>query len=284
MSVGPSSLLGRCVFATRRGLAVHGDGALAEFMSAPQMVEFRGRGGDSQALPAPGETVVFRRVVHYECGSQAGLLDLIGVLESRRDASNRPGFAGAGVAVGHRALEAYAPALQEAQALARQADAALAEGSVERWRQRPDPEAADGQRRRFRPEQQGERRTILLHALAPAAGESAVEALRQIAWVDRYAGAEVRLYEQPRAGSVPVDGTLFAHTRQSKQREIDALEAGLRDAYEQRLDEIEHEYQEALAAATRWSPQTSGSASLSAPDESGGRKSGGGEGSSRGCS
>lgn len=259
MSQGASAILGRCAFATVRGLTVHGSGALAGLSGFPQAVEFRGRGGDDHALPAGHEQVVFRRVVRYQEGTapeRGGRLDLIGALVRRLDASRRAGYAGACVAVAHRDLEAYAAALDEAQELVRQVDEVIAEGSAARWSR----EARGGReagRRRFAFEGRGAGRVLWLHRGTAAEADPALvpEVLRQLAWLDAYALTGVLIFPAARPGSRAVDSDLIAGCRRAKQQEIEGVEAGFRAEFERRLAEIEYEYQAATRAAEPSSPR-----------------------------
>ncbi|ABM62483.1 hypothetical protein [Halorhodospira halophila] len=252
MTEGAPAILGRCAFATVRGLTVHGSGALAGLAGFPQAVEFRGRGGDDHALPAAKEQVVFRRVVRYQDGADpepGGRLDLIGTLVRRLDASRRAGYAGACVAVAHRNLEAYATALDEAQGLIRQVDEVLAEGSAARWLREADSGRGAG-RRRFGFEGRGPGRVLWLHrsTAAEADPELVPEALRQLAWLDEHALTGVLIFPAVRPGSRAVDSGLIAGCRRAKQQEIEGVEAGFRAEFERRLAEIEYEYQAAARA------------------------------------
>ncbi|MBK1727724.1 hypothetical protein, partial [Halorhodospira neutriphila] len=68
MSRPGGAVLGRCAFATARGLTLRAGGVLAGLEEAPQALEFRGRGGDLRPLPRPGEEIVFRRVLRGPAG------------------------------------------------------------------------------------------------------------------------------------------------------------------------------------------------------------------------
>ncbi|MFP4146555.1 MAG: hypothetical protein ACLFSI_02445 [Halorhodospira sp.] len=242
-------LLGRCAFATVRGLRVYGDGALAALHGFPQVVEFRSRGGEGQLLPRDNEEVLFRRVALYRddrAGSE-GVLDLLGVLTRRQDASRREGYAGVAVAVAHRDLEAYAAALAEARRLIRQVDELMRGGgdSDHGGKQRAAGRSEGCHWRRFR---LPERATCLrLHRTSATEADSDLieEGVRQLAWLDACALSTVLVFPGVRPGSRALDAALLARCRRAKQREIEGLEAGFRAEFERRLAEIELEYQAA---------------------------------------
>ncbi len=245
-------VLGTGVFATLRGLTVHGTGALADLAGYPQAVELRGRGGDERALPHAGEEVLFRRVVRYQDGgleeSGSGRLDLLGIAGPRRDASWRQGYMGACAAVAHRQLEAYGAALAEARRLSGQVDELLNEANAARWRREPG-ERRPGPRRRFGLDERDAGKELWLYSQVPD-GEAAwsLEAFRQLVWLDGYALSSMLAFQHPRTASTAIDAELFGRCREAKQQEIEQIESGFRAEFERRLAEIEHEYRAAATA------------------------------------
>lgn len=88
-------VLGRAVFGTASGLFADGDGVLDGASEYFSIFEF-GRGFDRvDVLPQSNETIIFRRPAIVDHRQQ---IDLLGVLQSALDASNRPGYLGACVA------------------------------------------------------------------------------------------------------------------------------------------------------------------------------------------
>ncbi len=251
MSPPAGAVLGRCAFATARGLTLRAGGALAGLEETPQALEFRGRGGDLRPLPWPGEEVVFRRVLQGPTPEAPGRhLDLLGLLHAARDAGGRPGYRGGCAAVAHGDLAAYAEALRQARRLcegpARRLLARAGAGA------RRPPASAHGARQAGAA-QPGLRlaagAAAALWLYRPAAQEAAepllLEGLRQVAWLAGYARASLLAFQEPRPGAVAVDARLIARCREAKQREIEGIEDDFRAEYERRLAEIEQERAEA---------------------------------------
>ena len=250
-----SAVLGTGVFATVRGLTVHGAGALADLPRYPQAVELRGRGGDRRALPLGDEEVIFRRVMSYQeaVGGSGRRLDLLGVARARRDESWRPGYIGACAAVAHRDLAAYGEALARARELLPQAEGLLGEASAARWRsdgaglRELGPSGRRPQHPRVGLDERDASRAHWLQDPDPEQQAAwSLEALRQLAWLDGQALVPVLIFTQPRDGAEPIDAAFFAGCRAAREREYEGLEEAFRAAFERRLAEIEAEYRSAL--------------------------------------
>ncbi|MBK1733910.1 hypothetical protein CKO15_01165 [Halorhodospira abdelmalekii] len=250
MSTAHEAIVGLGLFGTQRGLSARGGGALQGLEATPQALEFRGRGGDTSALPRTGEEVVFRRVVRVHGGLyHEEELDIIGVLASARDVSRRAGFRGACVAVRHARFDAYSAALEEARRLLDQRpEAALAElqslqsaahgapgqGAHDKGAQGAgDLELLGGLKDAVR---------LHLEIGVESPDERIEEGLRQVAWLDAHHGATILLFYAPRPDSRPIDWALIRECRERKQAEIEHIEAEFHHVYELRLRELEREY------------------------------------------
>ena len=269
-------IIGVGLFGTRRGLSAKGGGALRGLDAAPQVLEFRGRGGDTSALPQDGEEVVFRRVarVHGGCFDEEEL-DIIGVLAAARDVNRRAGFQGGCVAVRHGNCAAYAAALEEARRLLdKSLEGDLADSLISSWSAGvgeagddpvdSDARPASGDGVETGPEQAANRnsapRLELLGGLAQAVrlhlqigiespDERIEEGLRQVSWLDSNHGATVLVFYAPRSESRPIDWSLIRECRELKQAEIERIEDDYEHAYQRHLRDLEREYAQASETA-----------------------------------
>lgn len=254
MNIVTQGIVGVGLFGTRRGLSARGGGALRGLDAAPQVLEFRGRGGDTSALPQEGEEVVFRRVAKVHGGPfDEKELDIIGVLAAARDVNRRAGFQGACAAVRHGDLGAYVKALEEARRLLDQSlEGKLDHDAISSWSEEGGEDSNQFS------EQAGEdlraaSRLELLGGLAQAVrlhlqmgiespDERIEEGLRQVSWLDDNHEATVLVFYAPRSESRPIDWALIRECRELKQAEIERIEDDYEHAYNRHLRELEREY------------------------------------------
>ncbi|MCG5529834.1 hypothetical protein LRD18_02955 [Halorhodospira halochloris] len=269
MNIVAKGIIGVGLFGTRRGLSAKGGGALRGLDAAPQVLEFRGRGGDTSALPQEGEEVVFRRVVRVSGGDfDDEELDIIGVLSAVRDVNRRAGFQGACAAVRHGNLDAYADALEEARRLLdKSLEGSLDDSLISSWSlglgdggdglvgdgdclpgaDEGDNGATEYYERSQSPglELQGElAQAVRLHLEIgiESPDERIEEGLRQVSWLDSNHGATVLIFYAPRRESRPIDWSLIRECRELKQVEIERIEDDYEHAYQLHLRDLEREY------------------------------------------
>lgn len=288
MGIVDNGIIGVGIFGTRRGLSACGGGALRGLESAPQILEFRGRGGDCSAMPREGEEVVFRRVVQVLSGAFAEEeLDIVGVLASARDVNRRAGFQGACVAVRHGNLDAYADALEEARRiLDKSLDGKIDNDFVCSWDESAGTEDSVAGGGVATANSGGDEeggagfaglasngsalpRLELLGGLADAVrlhlevgiespDERIEEGLRQVSWLDNNHSATVLIFYAPRNESRPIDWSLLRECRELKQAEIEGIEDDFERAYHRHMRDLAGELEAELERLMRRVRQVGG--------------------------